>query len=380
VELVGGDSFYDLAVLAFTEEVDASDFPPLNFAPKPARLTEKIFAIGNPLGKYPYSITDGIVSGKNRVFQNPTTGKYGFLQHTATLIWGNSGGPLVNKNGEIVGVNTWIGTDAKGSQQYIFSQLNFAIEGNLVQQLVAEIIQNNGRVQRSFLGIEFATRTDFMGLDSPPFIQNVLENSPAAELLKDKKGFFITAINNERVRTLQDILRILEQTSPNTAIELTLKKEEPDFSSNVAGFGKVEKINIPASDLGIENLEKIAQHFFNQYADYQINSQGSQVYLSQKAGQPKPRVEKISVANQTAKFEISTGEESYNIIASGLFDKWGRPTLYRTQSLRDLGAVIRLCSLEGHLSASVSGTTGEIENIRFYLQDSEFNELRVLFY
>ena len=229
VELVGGDSFYDLAVLRFVEEVDELDFIPLPFAVQPARLTEKVYAIGNPLGKYPYSITDGIVSGKNRVFQNPTTGKYGFLQHSATLIWGNSGGPLVNQKGEVVGVNTWIGTDAKGSQQYIFSQLNFAIEGQLAQQLAQEIIENNGRVSRSFLGIEFATRQDFMGLESPPFIHNYLAESPAVKHLNDKKGYYVTAINGNPTKTLQDILRILENTKKEENITLILKKRRTQF-------------------------------------------------------------------------------------------------------------------------------------------------------
>lgn len=382
VELVGGDSFYDLAVLTFVDEVDEEDFPPLYFAENPARLTEKVYAIGNPLGKYPYSITDGIVSGKNRVFQNPTTGKYGFLQHTATLIWGNSGGPLVNENGEIVGVNAWIGTDVNDSQQFIFSQLNFAIEGELTQRLVKEIIDNNGRVSRPFLGIEFAIRKDYLGLNSPPFIQNIIENSPASELLKDKIGYYVTSINGEKTKTLQDVLRIIEQVSPESTVDFFLEKDAPNFQAqeSIAGFKKGENVRIKANNLSIEQLEKIALHFFKNYADYDLQHPQNSIRLSKKNTKPKPRVEKMIVENQSAKYEITAGQAQYNIIAAGLFDKWGRATLYRTQSLKDMGAVIRLCSLEGHLSASVTSDSGEIENIRFYIQDADFNELRVLYY
>lgn len=382
VELVGGDSFYDLAVLAFKEAVSVEDFPPIYFAKNAARLTEKVYAIGNPLGKYPYSITDGIVSGKNRVFQNPTTGRYGFLQHTATLIWGNSGGPLVNEKGEVVGVNAWIGTDVKDTQQFIFSQLNFAIESELAQRLIKEIIENEGRVKRPFLGIEFATRTDYLGLDSPPFIQNIIKESPASESLKNKIGHYVTEINGEKIKTLQDILRIIEQVSPDSNVDLFLEEKAPDFSNqgSMAGFRTGEKVSVKASDLSVLNLEKIACHFFENYADYELKTAQKKVHLSKKESKPKPRVEKMTVENQTAKYKVVTGEMQYSVIAAGLFDKWGRATLYRTQTLKDIGAVIRLCSLEGHLSTSVSSEAAGIENIRFFLQDADFNELRVLYY
>ena len=64
----------------------------------------------------------------------------------------------MNKNGEVVGMNTWIGTGVRNNQAYTFSQLNFAIEGELIQRLVAEIIENDGRIRRNFLGIEFLSR------------------------------------------------------------------------------------------------------------------------------------------------------------------------------------------------------------------------------
>lgn len=378
VKVIGGDSFYDIAVLAF-EEPPGAELQAITFASAEARLTERVFAIGNPLGKYPYSITDGIVSGKNRLYQNPTTGKFGYLQHTATVSWGNSGGPLVNEKGEVVGVNSWIGTSVRNNQSYVFSQLNFAIEGNLTQRLVREIIENEGRVRRNYLGIEFATRVDMYGVESQPFIKAVFEQSATSNLLKDKKGYYIKSINDEPVRTLQDVLRIMEQTAVAESVFLSIQKEAPNSQSKI-NFLKADKIEIPGGHLTTERLEQIANYFFKNYSDYQLNNTDRKATISSKSTKPKPRLERMQIDESKTVFSMSAGNTSYEIIASGVLDKWGRGTLYRVQSAKDLGTIIRMSSLEGHLSAGVLSENAEMENVRFFLQDEDFNELRVLYY
>ncbi|MCR9290859.1 MAG: S1C family serine protease [Bacteroidetes bacterium] len=382
VRLVGGDSFYDIAVLAFEDAESVADFLPIPFSKTVPRLTDKVFAIGNPLGKYPYTITDGIVSGKNRLFQNATTGKYGYLQHTATLIWGNSGGPLVNEKGELIGVNTWIGTKTKGDQQFIFSQLNFAIEADLVKKLVTEIIENDGRVKRNFLGVEFATRKDLYEYDSPPFINNLLEGSPGYDFLKDKVGHYIKEINGETIHTLQDIVRVLEQTNPKESVQFTLQKEAPDHLSGQPSLSikQIEKIEVQGAELGVDKLEDIAGYFFKTYSDYELTTEAMQIGLSKKADKAKPRIERILKEEAQTSFSMTSGNDRYNLVGSGLLDKWGRGTLYRVRTAKDIGAIIRLCSLEGHLSASVIDENEHVENVRFYLEDEDFNELRVLYY
>ena len=102
VRVVGGDSFYDLAVLEFVD-TPGNEINTISFRDTDVRIGEKVFAIGNPLGEYPYTVTDGIISAKNRVRES-MTGKFGFFQTTATIIWGNSGGPLLDAHGRVVGV------------------------------------------------------------------------------------------------------------------------------------------------------------------------------------------------------------------------------------------------------------------------------------
>jgi S1-C subfamily serine protease len=106
VKVLGGDSFYDIAVLEFVD-TPGPEITTVKFKTEEPRLGEPVYAIGNPLGEYPYSVTDGIISAKNRV-RGCYTGKFGFLQTTATVIWGNSSGPLVDAKGDVAGINSQI--------------------------------------------------------------------------------------------------------------------------------------------------------------------------------------------------------------------------------------------------------------------------------
>jgi len=374
LRLVGGDSFYDLAVLAFDEVEPGKELTFLEFANASPSLAENVYAIGNPLGLYPYSITDGIVSGKNRLFQNPTTGKYGFMQHTATLIWGNSGGPLVNKNGQVVGVNTWIGTRSKATQQYIFSQLNFAIEIEVAQRVINDIIDNKGRVRRTFLGLEFATRLDFSQIASQPFINGVLKDSPASGIAEDKLGWTVISVNEKPVKTLQDVLRILEETGPNSEVAIAIQEPAEDKPRP-----RKEVLTLKSGELSESSLESISRHFFDTYTDYSW-SKTKGATLKSKAENKKPKIEIIAAGAEQATFTAKPGKPAYDLVGAGLLDDWGRGSLYRIRDARDMGRIIRLCSLEGHISAAVQGGSGDAEHVRFFIQDEDFYELRVLFY
>lgn len=372
VEIIGGDSFYDIAVLRFSEQEPGPEILPLEFSDQEAQLAQRIYAIGNPLGNYPYSITEGIISGKNRLYHRPTTGRFGFLQHTATLIWGNSGGPLVNEKGKVVGVNTWIETRNKNGQNYLFSQLNFALEGRRAESLVRNIVSNDGRLRRAFLGVEFATMAPFNQPDGPPYIKSVLESSPAYESLQDKTGFTVTAINDEKVQTLQDIVRIMENTAPGDPVRLKLKKA---ISS--------PEVEIPAAELTTEQLKQIATYFFQTYMNYLPDENDKGVSL--KSTKNTVRLQRFKAAGQGdgwAEFEPIQGKPQYGLAGLGGMSKQGTLGAYQAGTLENLGAIIRLCSLEGNLGA----TLVEAENDEYAgtflipMQDDDFNELKVLFY
>ncbi|MCB0550219.1 MAG: serine protease [Phaeodactylibacter sp.] len=373
MRVIGGDSFYDLAILAFDGKEPGPELQPLTFSEQEAELAQEAFSIGNPLGRYPYTITEGIISGKNRLFFRPTTGRFGFLQHTATLIWGNSGGPLVNENGEVIGVNTWIHADNKQGQNYVFSQLNFALEGNLAHRLFQEMMDNGGRVQRAFLGVVFSSSKGLLdGPDSPPVIHSLIEGTPAAEALKERIGYTVTGINGQPVKTLQDIVRTLESANPGQRITLELKKGMLSPQDTMS-----------ADELTEANLEKVAHHFFKTFSDYDVDAKRQGVELH---GNPVKSYHRIEVAKsdiyppENATFEVQQGKITYGMASLGAIDNYGRGKFYRATSLQEVATAIRLNSLEGHLGADLLDENQKLQRVRFFMTDNNLDEVKALFY
>lgn len=156
IELLGADPVTDLAVLKFSSNEDFSVVP---FSDSYSlELGEFVYAIGNPLG-YDYygTVTMGVVSGLARFF-NDGSFDATLLQHDAAISPGNSGGALVNINGELVGIN-----NMKLVQDYV-SGINFAIPSNTVKRVVADL-EDDGIVTRPYLGISTYATVNVCGLD-----------------------------------------------------------------------------------------------------------------------------------------------------------------------------------------------------------------------
>jgi serine protease Do len=151
--LVGNDPFQDVAVLQIT--LDAGEAVPATIAwanSDDVRAGEPVIAIGNPYGEYANTVTTGTV---NAVDRDLDTG-YGYdlpnlLQHDADIYPGNSGGPLIDAAGNVVGIN--VAKAIVGSMGNVNSDgFNFAIESNAAETVVNEILKD-GHFERSYLGI-----------------------------------------------------------------------------------------------------------------------------------------------------------------------------------------------------------------------------------
>jgi S1-C subfamily serine protease len=147
--IVGADPATDVAVLQVKAPSRALRPIPLGDSDQ-VQVGDEVIAIGNPLG-YDRSVTSGIVSAVGRSIQAPnqvsTIGHA--IQTDAALNHGNSGGPLLNADGRVIGVNAQIAPSASGANIGI----GFAIPINTVRQVAAALIKN-GKVEHSFLGIE----------------------------------------------------------------------------------------------------------------------------------------------------------------------------------------------------------------------------------
>lgn len=145
--IVGIDIGTDTAVLHVDPEKVAIRALPLGDSAE-VSVGEPVVAIGNPLG-YSFSLTTGVVSGIGRALQAPNGAMIpNGIQTDAAINQGNSGGPLINADGRVIGVNEQIATRTGG-----FSGLGFAVPINAVKQVMEQLIEN-GDVRHGFLGVE----------------------------------------------------------------------------------------------------------------------------------------------------------------------------------------------------------------------------------
>ena len=365
VKVIGADSFYDIAVLEFAK-APAQEYSALKFKPEQSRIGEPVYAIGNPLGELPYSVSDGIISAKNRI-RSSFTGKFGYLQSTATLIWGNSGGPLVDVKGQVAGINSQIEIAYTGDIQ---PQINYALEAGLSERLVKELIDNNGRVIRCYLGLELA-QLDTVDQYNPKkevILSNVIEGSPTYLALKPQVGSIVTHINNEKLESLEQALGILEQKKPGTSLEFTFLRN-----------AKAIKVKVAAGELKTTELESIATHVLTQSEFFEFDPNSSQVMLTYE-----PSMMFEFGEDRKAKKIQKTKRETYQVLAAGIMgDDGDASDMYKVITLYELGGAIRLSSLSGMLDLSVTKKDDPLEKVktyRYYFSGDENVTKAILYY
>ena len=244
-KVIGADAATDVALI----KIEAAGLPFVAFADSDKlRLGEWVLAIGSPLGKELQStITAGIVSAKGRSMPN-YDGEFkieSFIQTDAAVNPGNSGGALVNKAGELVGINTAI-VSTTGS----YSGYSFAVPSNIVKKIVDDFI-DFGSVQRVMLGITGGTLTDELSkelkLSSPNgvYISEVQKGSSADKAgLKSKD--VIVGVDSTEVRTISDLQAKVNSFHPGDVAEVKfyrdgkLETASVEFKSSVAENGTVQ--------------------------------------------------------------------------------------------------------------------------------------------
>jgi serine protease Do len=261
-KLLGADAKSDLAVLKVK-------------APKPLatiawgdsdklKLGDQILAIGNPFG-IGTTVTAGIVSARGRDLHS---GPYDdFIQIDAPINHGNSGGPLVDREGNVVGINTAIYSPNGGSVG-----VGFAIPSDEAKAIVAKL-EKNGSIDHGYLGVAIQPVTadvaDAVGLSQPQgaLIASVNDGTPAARAGL-KTGDIVTAVGSETVKTPKDLSRLVADLSPGDKRSLTVWRNGKSMDVNVtiggnddskqaandSGDGKVQPSDQPSIGVGLANL------------------------------------------------------------------------------------------------------------------------------
>ncbi|MDE0753256.1 MAG: trypsin-like peptidase domain-containing protein [Woeseiaceae bacterium] len=213
-QLIGVDAETDLALL----KVDLGPLPamPLGRSDQ-LRIGDIVLAIGNPYG-LTKTVTQGIVSATGRGVLGMLTFE-NFIQTDAAINEGNSGGALINTNGQLVGINT-----AVLMQDASTEGIGFAIPVDLVRGVVDEI-KKNGRVIRGWVGIvpDELTRVEAeaLGINSNTgiLLNTIVPNSPA-EAAGLRQGDVILSINGETIRSRQQALLIVARLNPEDQVEM----------------------------------------------------------------------------------------------------------------------------------------------------------------
>jgi len=221
-KLVGIDKPSDLAVL----KIETQNLPFLMLGNSDSvRVGDIVLAIGNPLG-IGQSVTAGIISAKGRRTGLSDGSFEDFLQTDAPINRGNSGGALVNLNGELIGINSQI---LSGGASGGNIGIGFSIPSNMAKSVLDQLLKD-GKVHRGMLGVNIQTLTEdtAKALDltdvSGVLVSNVRPGS-SAEKAGVKRGDIITAINGEKIDDGNVLRNKVAGTIPGTEIKLTVLRD-----------------------------------------------------------------------------------------------------------------------------------------------------------
>ncbi len=223
----GADPATDLALL----QVEGADnLPYLAIGDSDSlRVGDWVMAIGNPL-RLQSAVTVGVVSGKGRQISiTPDSALEDFIQTDAAINFGNSGGPLVNLAGEVVGINTAINF---GSEN-----IGFAVPAATLQAVLPQL-RENGRVTRGYLGIQISDldydRMQAFGLESTAgaLVQNVEPDTPAEEAGL-KHGDILLTVDGRPIQNTRGLISYVANKPPGTAVELELVRNGKESTATV---------------------------------------------------------------------------------------------------------------------------------------------------
>ncbi len=258
-KVIGSDPAYDLAVI----KIDAKDLPFLLYGNSDdVRIGQWVLAIGYPLN-LETTVTAGIVSAKARSLglnkgTKNNAAVESFIQTDAAVNMGNSGGALINTNGQLIGINSAI-----ASPTGYYSGYSYAIPVNIVKKVVNDIIKY-GTVQRAYIGVSYAPdgiseeekKANSIKDGNGVFITGIAAGG-AAETAGIKKGDFITKINGTEVASSGEMVDQISRYKPGDKISITYTRDGRENTVNVtlknnSGTYDLVKDNSSVAQLGAD--------------------------------------------------------------------------------------------------------------------------------
>ena len=332
-EVIGADPYMDLAVLKMKTK---DKFKPVSFGDSTkARVGDWVVAIGNPFG-LGGTVTSGIISARNR--QIGLTRYEDFIQTDASINQGNSGGPLFNLKGEVIGVNTAI--IAPGQSGSI--GIGFAIPANAASNVIDQLIKF-GETKRGWLGVRIQEVTkeiaDVEKLKKPEgaLVASVGQNSPA-DKAGIKAGDIILEFDGKKINTMKKLPNVVASTEVGKSVELKIWRNKKLISKRLT-LGRLEtseefketKPKIVKKDVDIQSL-KIAVRDLNaqDITKRNLNKKTTGVVITEISNR-SPLINLLSVNDIIIEVQKTSVKNSsdLNKIVNSIFKK-GEKTLLLT--------------------------------------------------
>lgn len=229
--VVWADSDLDLAIVKISasglKEVSLGDSDNI-------KIGQQAYAIGNPIGvEFQRTVTSGIISGVNRTIklgeENKTSYMDDLIQTDATINPGNSGGPLINSNGEVIGINSVKITEAEG--------IGFAVPINIVKPII-ESFAKNGKFEEAYLGIFAYDKSVIPYIDSGIdfnsgiYVAQISSDGPSYSSGL-KIGDIITKIDDITVNKMSELRSYIYKKSAGDEVTLTVKRNKREYSIKI---------------------------------------------------------------------------------------------------------------------------------------------------
>lgn len=261
MKLVGGDTFYDLAILEFQDELPPASFFSFKARNRKVSKAEDVKCIGFAFaekGMDRLKVEKVSVSAFENDFMTDAGG-YGYFEVLRAMKPGMSGGPVIDLQ------NNWVGMIARTKiYQNNPDGYTLAQDASVLDRAIQRIFKskNGNRIERCFLGVGFHQKVQKNGNTSihPVTIGSVVAFSKAEKYLgNDYIGFEVTQINNIPIKNIKDIYRALEAVHPKSVVKLHLKK------------GKIAtSVNIKTDRLNDFSLSGIGKDYFKQNPNYEL--------------------------------------------------------------------------------------------------------------
>ena len=229
--VVWSDTDLDLSIIKIN--VNNLEYLDLGDSDK-IKVAEQVYAIGNPIGfEFQRTVTSGIISGLNRTIKieedNKTSYMEDLIQTDATINQGNSGGPLINANGEIIGINTVKITSAEG--------IGFAVPIDVVKPIINRF-SKEGKFEEATLGIFAYDKNMISYIDTSIEIENgiyvaeITRYSPASQV-NLTIGDIITKIDNTELNKMSDLRRYIYSKKPGDKVTLTIYRKNREYQLDI---------------------------------------------------------------------------------------------------------------------------------------------------